>query len=719
MVTPTSQQTTSINLSSTRLLKVWLLTSLIGISPQVIYSQAIPVKPRDAIRDLKTGIKDITSKTIANRKAKVQPTPKTKIKIQGLTGLSERDALLLLGNIIDELTAHQPSPSRADDTAFLLEQTLRKNGYPEADVEWSIPKGKSVILLTVNQGPTRNMGTIHVAGVNEELQKTIETYFKSEPGALKILANNTLPYIPDHVEEAVENATSYLHSEGYWLATIHLVQTKNHPETGLVDLYLKVHPGPLYLLAPTKISGVSPLDLTPLRKQLAKFTGKTANTSNILSAQSEAVQFFTKEGYTFATTELTRTLIGNKVHLTIILNVGNKYRIGNVNILGLERTDPAVMKRRFDRIKGRYYDPAKMTLNRRKLISTGAFESVLLGTHPNTDGTIDLTLRTKEGRARSIGTHIGAGSYEGGIFGLSYSDRNFRGKLQSLSISAEISGLGLFGQASITDPMFLGSDRSVTLKTFLISHEFDGYSKYEAGLGAELVWTITDHYSIRFYADGLIASTSSAGLPDSELGYQDYTVARIGAAQKLDFRNSPITPNRGFHGELLTETGVANGDSAIPYSRVVLKTSYRQPINKKQYILVTGQAGTLFNDDPDNLPIDLRFFMGGTDSVRSFPKREMGPEVSGNYTGGEAFWATSFEYNRQVVGPVWTNLFVDAGALARYASDLGSTDAKYAAGLGFWLDLPIGPIRAEYGYNLNREKGEPAGTFHFTIGVTF
>jgi outer membrane protein assembly factor BamA len=42
-----------------------------------------------------------------------------------------------------------------------------------------------------------------------------------------------------------------------------------------------------------------------------------------------------------------------------------------------------------------------------------------------------------------------------------------------------------------------------------------------------------------------------------------------------------------------------------------------------------------------------------------------------------------------------------------------------AVGLGLRLDLPIGPVRLEYGYNLTKGPGEPTGTLHFAIGITF
>jgi outer membrane translocation and assembly module TamA len=39
--------------------------------------------------------------------------------------------------------------------------------------------------------------------------------------------------------------------------------------------------------------------------------------------------------------------------------------------------------------------------------------------------------------------------------------------------------------------------------------------------------------------------------------------------------------------------------------------------------------------------------------------------------------------------------------------------------MGIRIDLPVGPIRFEYGHNLTRDEGEPSGTWHFAIGTAF
>jgi outer membrane translocation and assembly module TamA len=124
--------------------------------------------------------------------------------------------------------------------------------------------------------------------------------------------------------------------------------------------------------------------------------------------------------------------------------------------------------------------------------------------------------------------------------------------------------------------------------------------------------------------------------------------------------------------------------------------------------------------DSQDLPIDLRYFNGGARSVRSFAERELGPEgIEGDPLGGEAYWVTNLQLMRDIAGPLQLIGFFDAGSLSRNHDELGAADLEMAIGLGLRLELPIGPVRLEYGHSLTRDSGEPAGALHFAIGSTF
>ncbi|MDB2673983.1 BamA/TamA family outer membrane protein [Akkermansiaceae bacterium] len=55
--------------------------------------------------------------------------------------------------------------------------------------------------------------------------------------------------------------------------------------------------------------------------------------------------------------------------------------------------------------------------------------------------------------------------------------------------------------------------------------------------------------------------------------------------------------------------------------------------------------------------------------------------------------------------------FIDAAGL--------DSEVELAAGIGVRINLPVGPIRLEYGRSLSQDSGEPGGAFHFAIGTTF
>jgi outer membrane translocation and assembly module TamA len=217
-----------------------------------------------------------------------------------------------------------------------------------------------------------------------------------------------------------------------------------------------------------------------------------------------------------------------------------------------------------------------------------------------------------------------------------------------------------------------------------------------------------------------IVNLSADGLPRSELGETVYFNPRLRVTQRLDFRDSPVLPTRGWHLEMPWEAGAAIGDLETSYLMAGLSGGWNHRIDSNHDIGIGGAMRLLVpSGDGADLPVELRLFNGGARSVRSFPERELGPAVNGYATGGEAMWHINTEVTRRLGDSLRAVAFVDAGSLARDYDGIGIADVELAAGLGLRLHLPIGPVRLEYGHNLTRDSGEPAGAFHFAIGTTY
>ena len=63
--------------------------------------------------------------------------------------------------------------------------------------------------------------------------------------------------------------------------------------------------------------------------------------------------------------------------------------------------------------------------------------------------------------------------------------------------------------------------------------------------------------------------------------------------------------------------------------------------------------------------------------------------------------------------------FTDAGNVYPLVSELDLGDLRYTAGLGLRYRSALGPLRVDWGYKLNRRRGESAYRFHFTLGHAF
>jgi outer membrane protein insertion porin family len=136
---------------------------------------------------------------------------------------------------------------------------------------------------------------------------------------------------------------------------------------------------------------------------------------------------------------------------------------------------------------------------------------------------------------------------------------------------------------------------------------------------------------------------------------------------------------------------------------------------------VKGRIGFLQNtdDDTSRIPIYERYVLGGINDLRGF--RYVGPTDPGteNVIGG----TTMLVFNFELIFP----FIKDAGMKGVLFYDAGNTwnngyyidDLRQSVGCGIRWYSPIGPLRLEYGYVINRKglNDDAVGRWEFTIGM--
>jgi len=644
----------------------------------------------------------------------------TRVRIEGMQGKSEQQVLDLMGGRLYQIRANPASPSRADDAAFLVRQVLQNDGYTDVHVDWKIVNSGE-ILLTV--GPTSRvaLGSVTVLGVDGRDASRLSRLFRS-PAQKDRSQGDSPPFREEDVATGLSYLKQDLQAQGYWAADAVIQKRDAARAGGAVNLVIRVLPGPLYHLARAKVSSAAGPAAALVSTTAQPFIGRPATTANLNTLRSEVEEAFLSRGYPDARISMGSLLETPAFIPDFTVELGTRVRLRHLTADGFQRTNPQRIQRRMRDLEGDWYDKSAMNKRLRELLATGAFSSARVETRPAGDNLIDATLHFEEANAREITVAAGAGSYQGPIGRLTYADRNLFGELLGFSAGIEGSSRGVLGETRIADPWLLGSDYAASARIYALLFAPDGYNSFESGIEGAISRKFGGHYKIELLAGWSMVNNSENGLPASALGETIFSHPRICLTQSLDYRDNPVLPTSGWHLAMPLEIGAAVSTQTTTFFNAGLSGGWYRQLNSNYQVALGGQLGLLIpTGDGTDLPISLRYFNGGARSVRSFPERELGPAAGPhNYpTGGEASWSANLELIRKLGGPVKLVGFFDAGALSQKYQDIGSAEIEMAVGLGIRLDLPIGPVRLEYGYNLTQDPGEPTGAFHFAIGATF
>jgi outer membrane protein insertion porin family len=189
-----------------------------------------------------------------------------------------------------------------------------------------------------------------------------------------------------------------------------------------------------------------------------------------------------------------------------------------------------------------------------------------------------------------------------------------------------------------------------------------------------------------------------------------------------DSRDVYFMTNKGSLNSLSVEYagGLMGGDAS--FNKYSLVSAWYIPVWWNNVLLVRGSAGLVQRHSDGKLPIYEKYMLGGSDAVRGYDYQSISPKdtTTGESIGGEKMWLGSIEYRipiRKKEG-VLGLLFFDAGNAYR-KDESWKLRAKRSYGFGLRWKSPMGNIRLEYSFPLDKEPGESYDGFEFNMGGTF
>ena len=653
------------------------------------------------------------------------------IEFRGQQAFKEKELRSQLKEEITTVEEYGLSPARADDLAFFLEVFYRKHGYAKVNVHYVI-ESQNRVRLDITEGPLMTLSKVIFDGnIKEPTDKLFEYVVGPTRERYSKLQKN-LPFVAADMEEGANLVHRLYVAEGFLDSVVDRPRYIFHDQTNQVDVVIPIHEGRQYFFGITSFSGRTIYDSETLRGQMSDLLQQPYTDARVADIPRRIEAYYKARGYYDVKVDATAApdeAVNGQVPVNVVISAGPVYHFDGVTVNGLDRLHPSYVIKRFSRLEGKTYSPDVLDERFRTLMKTGLF-NILQIKPVRVDGhLLRLDISAEEAKSKEFGFSIGYGTYEGGIVGAQFRDRDLFGYGRPLTTSIEVSQRGYKGEILYEDPFFLDTDFAFKARLAAIRFDFDGYSKFDLGGRLELTRKIT-----KYDEAGLSLSVRHVKITDSEIKPEfllgsstNYLVNTIGLTNTLDFRESPLVTPRGFLiGNTVDLASNAFG-SDIEFIRGTIRTGYYLPFGPKPLtpgvvedkpgtplqrwfqqssIAFGARAGIIHSlavsgpEEATAIPIDERFFNGGSDTVRSFGERDLGPHDNhGHPVGGEFFTVFNVEYTFPIYGELQGALFTDAGNLLPTSEDPGLNDMRYALGAGLRYKLPIGPIRLDYGVN--------------------
>lgn len=657
----------------------------------------------------------------------------------------------------------------AQDYAERIKLYYQRQGYYLAETrfeyrEYKDAQGQAVkrINITAEKGPKVSIRDIDFRG-NE----------KYDSRTLREQLTNTKIYVEQDFANDLENVIRFYNTNGYLQATVLRQEVVYDEEEREIEIAVFLQEGQRTKIRSISFRGNEQLSEKKFLKVLAEMengprVGEAYNPFVIDQAKTLMLAEYLRRGYAKARikNKLALSEDGRDVDLTFEIGEGMKYEFGNIYIRGNKLTKKHVILRELVIVEDKHdpYDFEKIFRSEQALIALGFFNSVdIQPINKDWDEpVVDVMVTVNERKGGYITGGAGYNTYAGYSGAWEIGHRNLAGHGRRLSFRFD---------GSVKDEDF-ELDRRNTVITFtwpwIARVPLDGILTIRESQLAEIAYDMrqlsvtigltlklkklfnfleathksqqvrematrnhgfVDPFTVQLeweYARDFYYNLEPDAAEDQQQGLVQ--LSTLSPILIHDLRDDVFYPTRWTYNMIRFDYGPPWFLSEVHYLKVTGSTSWYFPIYELLRFIpnlvlaervVVGHLQAL--RETDTVPINRRFFLGGSLTMRGFVQNQISPlgEEDDLPVGGYFMGYQNTELRFPIVGSFGMLLFFDAGDVTDSSKEWDIQQVRTTAGLGLRYLLPVGPISADYGFKLDHEEGESIGEFYITIGNAF
>jgi len=604
-----------------------------------------------------------------------------------------------------------------------MKDHYESEGYFEVQITPDIEKfadGDVKVVFTINEGRQMKIEEIVIRGNRGLTDKQIKNAMGTQERQYWILRGTVQR---QRLDEDVDRILQLYNDHGYIQARVESHDVTVDREKARVTINIVVVEGSQHRVASVGFTGVTLMPESELRRQVKLKAGDVFSRSALRDSVKALEDLYSNIGRASAEVNPKIDLLPeNKIAIVFEVNEGPTVYVERINIAGNVRSQDKILRRELQMAEGEIFTLRKLQRSKQRLTNLGYFEKVEVNTAPGSDKTkivVNVDVTERPTGLFSIGG--GYSSADGALGTVDLSQNNFlgRGWLASIKIRAGVNVQQ--GQISFTEPWLFDRPLSAGFDVFSTRRSFIEYDYNTLGLGLRVSHPFEEfwrwHLGYRLTQDEVLHLKNR---DDSFLREEEGTLitSLASAVVARDSRDSIQTPSKGGQVVLTTEMAGLGGDHH--YSKSTAFATYFKPIWFGHIMSGRFQTGYGFGFGNERLPVFERFYQGGPNSIRSFKPRQVSPiDEFGTRIGGTSEVLGTLEYIVPLPFDIRLAAFFDIGNVYGFRTKFDLTDLREAAGGGVRWVSPFGPVRVDYGFNLDKRPGEKSGNFHFSVGSPF
>ena len=518
-----------------------------------------------------------------------------------------------------------------------------------------------------------------------------------------------------------------------------IVPDESDPE--FVNIIFKLHEGEPYIVNAIAVEGAKSFSEDEVKSLIAITPGETFDYQKELASRSAILELLHSDGFADASCTVRREadFATHSAKLVFVITEGRKYTVDQVMIVGNEYTLDKVIRRELVLYPGDPADENLLDVSKSRLMNMDMFESVEAG-FANADALNEKNAVIKVKEKNAYDVRVGAGfSDVDSLFGvLEASSRNFditnpanyfRGGGQRLRMQA---ALGLERAAlnfDFTEPWLFDMPLRLDLSAYLRESIYEYWD--------ETRWGARVGLSKKFFDDFTRASLAykfeQVNVHDMSHRMAPETRAERGRDWVSEFSleldrttlDSLTDPRNGYQLNLLGAISPKIFGSSEDFYRAEAKALYVKSFFDNAITFQLGaRIGMVDNFRSKPAPIYERYFLGGSNTLRGFPYREVSPVDShGREVGGQSMSVFTVEISHPIWSFIRGAVFADAGGVSKDEFGFGFDHFNIGVGYGLRIKLPQVPmpIKLDLAFPVlnNQDHVKSRLRFHFNMGFSF